>query len=196
MGSTIVGPPLETRTRLNLGSGRKYDPNAINLDVTPDTNPDVVHNLDQFPWPFPDGRFDYLEMRDVLEHLSDTVRVMEEIHRVCRPGATVLIIVPHFSSNGAYADPTHKRFFAAGTFEYFTADHPNNFYTKVRFKILESRIVFRPTLGNKLVWRLANRFSETYEKAWAWLFPAWFLSVVLRVEKPGTASPVNSAIPS
>jgi ubiquinone/menaquinone biosynthesis C-methylase UbiE len=175
--------PLEARRILNLGSGRKYDPNAVNLDVTPDTDPDVVHDLNQLPWPFPDNRFDRIEMLDVLEHLGDTVRVMEEIHRVCRPEAIVHIVVPHFSSDGAYADPTHKRVFAAGTFGYFTKDHPNNFYTKVRFAIERCQIVFRPTLGNKIVWRLANRFIVAYERAWAWIFPAWFLSVVLRVEK-------------
>jgi SAM-dependent methyltransferase len=179
---------LEARTTLNLGSGRRYDPAAVNLDVTSATDPDVVHDLNQFPWPFPDNRFDHVEMRDVLEHLDDTVRVLEEIHRVCRPGATVLIIVPHFSSNGAFADPTHKRFFAAGTFQYFTAHHPNNFYTPVRFHIAESRIVFRPTLLNKLIWRLANRFPDAYENGWAWRFPAWFLSVLLRIEKPTTAA--------
>jgi SAM-dependent methyltransferase len=174
---------LDSRTRLNLGSGRKYDPTAVNLDVTPDTQPDVVHDLNRFPWPFPNDRFDHLAMHDVLEHLDDTVRVLEEIHRVCRPGAKVHIVVPHFSSDGAFADPTHKRFFAAGTFGYFTAGHPNNFYTKARFGIEESRIVFRPTLMNKIVWRLANWFPKHYEQAWAWLFPAWFLSVVLRVDK-------------
>ena len=174
---------LDSRTRLNLGSGRRYDPAAINLDVTDATNPDVVHDLNQFPWPFADNRFEHVEMRDVLEHLDDTVRVLEEIHRICRPGGTALIIVPHFSSNGAFSDPTHKTFFAAGTFRYFTENHPNNFYTQVRFQIDESLIVFRPTLLNKLVWRLANRFPDIYENAWAWRFPAWFISVTLQVNK-------------
>jgi ubiquinone/menaquinone biosynthesis C-methylase UbiE len=177
------GPPLDARTRLNLGSGRKYDPQAVNLDVTPDTSPDVVHNLNQFPWPFPDNRFDQVEMRDVLEHLDDTIRVLEELHRICRPGAAVHIVVPHFSSNGAFTDPTHKRFFALASFDYVTDGHPNNFYTRARFRTEAGQIVFRPSLLNKVVWRLANRFPTTYEEKWAWVFPAWFISVVLRVTK-------------
>jgi SAM-dependent methyltransferase len=180
-----VRPP-DRRTRLNLGSGRRYDPAAVNLDVTPVTGPDVVHDLNRFPWPFPDDRFDEVVMRDVLEHLDDTIRVLEEIHRVCRPGAAVEIIVPHFSSNGAFTDPTHKRFFALATFDYVTAGHPNNFYTAARFRREQARIVFRPTLTNKLVWRLANRFPVAYENAWAWVFPAWFVHVVLRAEKGTT----------
>lgn len=171
------------RPRLNLGSGLRYDPDAVNLDITPDTNPDVVHDLDQFPWPFEDDRFDEVSMRDVLEHLEDTIRVLEEIHRICRADALVHIIVPHYSSNGAYTDPTHKQFFSLGTFDYVTDGHPCNFYTKVRYRVEESRIVFRRSLLNKLVWRLANRFPVSYENRWAWTFPAWFLSVKLRVTK-------------
>ncbi len=180
---TFVAAPPMTRTRLNLGSGRRYDPAALNVDVTPDTSPDLVFDLNRRPWPLPDDRFEEVEMRDVLEHLDDTIGTLEEIHRVCRPGARVHIIVPHFSSNGAFADPTHKRFFALATFDYVTADHPNNFYTRVRFARESSLLVFRPTLLNKLIGRLANRLPVGYETTWAWIFPAWFISVILRVEK-------------
>jgi SAM-dependent methyltransferase len=179
--------PLDRRTRLHLGSGRKYDPTAVNVDLTPDTSPDVVHDLDVRPWPFPNDRFDSVAMYDVLEHLDDTLGTLEEIHRVCRDGATVHIIVPHFSSNGAYTDPTHRRFFAARTFDYLTEGHPLSFYTRVRYRREEVRIVFRPSLLNRIVWRLANRWVEGYENSWAWMFPAWFVSATLRVVKAGTA---------
>jgi SAM-dependent methyltransferase len=122
-------------------------------------------------------------MRDVLEHVDDTLATMEEIHRVCAPGAKVHIIVPHFSSNGAFTDPTHKRFFSALTFDYFTDGHPQNFYTRCRFADVTATLVFRPTLLNKLVWRLANRHIEAYENRFAWIFPAWFISAALVVKK-------------
>ncbi len=184
---------LAARTRLNLGSGRRYDPTAVNLDVTPDTGPDLVHDLNRRPWPFPDNRFDVVVMWDVLEHLDDTLGALEEIHRVCRPGGTAEIIVPHFSSNGAFTDPTHKRFFALATFDYVTAGHPNNFYTHVRFRRDRGQIVFRPTLLNKLVWRIANRSPVAYENGWAWVFPAWFIAVTLRADKGETVGPLPPA---
>jgi SAM-dependent methyltransferase len=181
---TLSPAVLDSRVRLNLGSGRRYEPSAVNVDVTPDTQPDVVHDLNRRPWPFADDRFDEVEMRDVLEHLDDTISTLEEIHRVCRPGALVHIIVPHYSSNGAFTDPTHKRFFALASFDYLTAGHPNNFYTRARFSRVGGSLVFRPGLLNKVVWRLANRFPVAYEERWAWMFPAWFISISLRVEKP------------
>ena len=43
--------------------------------------------------------------------------------------------------------------------------------------------MFYPTLVNKLTWRIANRYPEAYERRWAWIFPAWFLSIDLEVLK-------------
>jgi SAM-dependent methyltransferase len=170
---------LTGRTRLHLGCGLRYDPEAVNVDMVPLEKVDVLHNLNEIPWPFPDNRFESVEMRDVLEHLDSTLTVLEEIHRVCKPGARVHIIVPHFSSNGAYTDLTHRRFFAALTFDYLTEGHPQAFYTTCRFSIENRQIVFRPTLLNKVVWRFANRYPQLYEERWAWMFPAWFISLDL-----------------
>jgi hypothetical protein len=36
---------------------------------------------------------------------------------------------------------------------------------------------------NKLVWRLARRAPAAYERRYAWMFPAWFLSFELVVIK-------------
>ena len=35
----------------------------------------------------------------------------------------------------------------------------------------------------KLIWRIANRYPQAFERRWAWLFPAWLLSVELEVIK-------------
>ena len=169
---------------LNLGSGRKFREDAVNLDITTRTGPDVVHNLNERPWPFPDDRFDAVIASDVIEHLEDVAATMSELHRVCAAGARLYINVPHFSSDGAFTDPTHRHYFGAFTFDYFTEGHPQDFYTTARFVNRSTRIIFRPTLVNKAVWRLAERFPRAWEQRWAWIFPAWFLAVELEVVKP------------
>jgi SAM-dependent methyltransferase len=169
--------------RLHLGSGKKYMPGATNVDLTSGTNPDVVHDLNVFPWPFASSSFDEVHAYDVIEHLADVLKTMEEIHRVARPGGTLNLHVPHFSSDGAFTDPTHRQYFGARTFDYMTEGHPNAFYTHARFRVLERQIVFRPTFTNKLVHRLANRLPEAWEERWAWIFPAWFLFFRLEVVK-------------
>ena len=168
---------------LNLGCGRKHRAGAVNLDRTPASNPDVVHDLDVRPWPFADSRFDKVYAFDVIEHLADVVAAMEELHRVCRDGASIEITVPHFSSGNAFTDPTHRHFFSRFSFDYFDASHEFGFYSKARFRVVRSNLIFTPTLLNRVVSRLANCYPHKYEARWAWMFPAWFVSVELKVVK-------------
>lgn len=174
---------LANRDILNLGCGAKHRPDAVNLDVTPDSDPDVVHDLNIVPWPFADNRFDRVLAFDVIEHLEDVLAAMEEVHRVCRPGARIEISVPHYSSGNAFIDPTHRHYFSQQSFHYFTESSRFPFYTRARFGLVRSRIIFYPGLINRIVNRMANRWPERYERRWAWMFPAWFLSVELEVFK-------------
>ena len=180
-----TGRPLSGGGVLNLGCGRRRVEGAVNVDVTAETAPDVVHDLDVRPWPFPDDRFDEVLAHDVVEHLAETVATLEEIHRVCRHGARVKITVPHFSCANAFTDPTHRHYFGRFSFGYATEGHELSFYTRARFVERSCQIIFHPTVLNKLVWRLANRYPAEYERRWAWLFPAWFMSVELEVVKGG-----------
>jgi SAM-dependent methyltransferase len=171
------------KTALNLGNGKKRIEDAVNLDITAETNPDVVHDLNQRPWPFANDAFEKVFAYDVIEHLENIPATMEEIQRICRPGAIVRITVPHFSSANAFTDPTHRHFFSKFSMDYFTTGHPTEFYSQARFLVRAAQIQFYPTLVNKLVHRLANRFPEKYEQRWAWIFPAWFMFYELEVVK-------------
>jgi hypothetical protein len=184
---TPLPPHLADRTVLHLGSGRKYDPAAVNVDLAASTTPDIVHDLDVVPWPLPDGHFREVRAFDVVEHLDDVVAVMEEVHRVCAPEAVVRITVPHFSCANAFTDITHRHYFSAASFNYFTGDNEFTFYTDRKFRKVRAEIVFAPTLMNKVIWRLARRWPAEYERRWAWVFPAWFLSFELQTVKPGEA---------
>jgi SAM-dependent methyltransferase len=168
---------------LNLGSGRRKMDGAVNLDISDKVEADLVHDLTVMPWPLPSDAFGEVHAQDVVEHLDNTLAVMEEIHRVCRDGARVHITVPHFSSANAYTDPTHRRLFSYFSFDYFDADHAFGFYSAARFKRARAQIVFYPSVVNKLVHRAANRWPLAYERRWAWIFPAWFLSIELDVIK-------------
>lgn len=159
------------KTALNLGNGKKRIEDAVNLDITAETNPDVVHDLNQRPWPFANDAFEKVSAYDVIEHLENIPATMEEIQRICRPGAIVHITVPHFSSANAFTDPTHRHFFSKFSMDYFTTGHPTEFYSQARFLVRSAQIQFYPTLMNKLVRRFANRFPDKYEQRWAWIFP-------------------------
>ena len=182
---TPLPPQLAERRILHLGAGRKYRPDAVNVDVVAATGPDLLYNLDVRPWPLPDGHFREILAYDVIEHLDDVVRSMEEVHRVSEDGAVVKITVPHFSCANAFTDITHRHYFSAASFNYFTGDNEFDFYTDRRYRKQAAKIVFQPTMANHVVLRLANRFPAAYERRWAWMFPAWFLYFELVVVKDG-----------
>lgn len=179
----LPAPATPQSRVLNLGCGRKHVAGALNVDVTEATSPDVMHDLNRRPWPFPDDHFEEVLAYDVVEHLNDVMATFEEIHRVCRDGARVRVTVPHFSSSNAYTDPTHRHFFGYFTLDCFTEADERSFYTRARFLLRHRQLIFWPTLLNKAVWRLANRYPMSYELRWAWIFPALFLSIELEVVK-------------
>jgi len=99
------------------------------------TGVDVVCDFSRRPWPFKDDAFDEVIAVHVLEHLPDTLRTMEELHRVTCGGAMIMIEVPHYKHANAYRDPTHVRFFAETSFDYFGKDD-RSYYTQARFDIV------------------------------------------------------------
>jgi len=176
------------RRILNLGCGSKPLAGATNVDRSPSVRPDVVHDLDQTPWPFEASSFDEVVGYDVVEHVADVVRFMEEVHRVSAPGAMTRLTVPHFSCANTWRDPTHRHAFAYGTLDYFGEGHELAFYSSARFEKVTTRIIFRESQLNRVVSRLANRWPEPYEDRWCWVFPAWFLYYELRAVKSGETS--------
>ena len=45
--------------------------------------------------PFPDGNFDFIQCMEVLEHLHHPEKALAEFRRVARPGARLVLTVPH-----------------------------------------------------------------------------------------------------
>jgi hypothetical protein len=178
---------ISSAERLNLGCGNRHLPNAVNLDASDRVGADVVHDLNCIPWPFADNAFAEVHAYDVIEHLRDVVQTLEEIHRICRHGAAVHVTVPHFSSANAFTDVTHRHWFAWRSFDpfidSFNGEEALRHYSHVTFRRASAQIFFHPSLVNKLVWRCANRWPTAYEQRWAWMFPAWFMSVKLDVLK-------------
>ncbi len=169
---------------LDLGCGNKLrSKDILRVDINPSLRPDILHDLNSFPYPLAQGEFEVIYCTDVLEHLDNIVKVMEEIYRIAKPFAIVHITVPHFSCSNSYTDPTHKHFFGLFSFDYFTGENQWNFYTKAKFRKKKIQLIFFPTPWNKIIWRLANRYPIFYERYLTWVFPAWFMSIELEAIK-------------
>ena len=170
---------------LDLGCGTKRRPGTIGVDFSDRYNPDVVHDLNIFPYPFPDNFADKVYLDNVLEHLDSPLRVMEEVYRITKPGGEVTVIVPYFRSPWAFIDPTHKTFYTVDSFSYYDPAHDickRYDYTSARFAVVKK--VFNEELKNTLFKRLlvkfANRYPNRYENHLSSLFALDDLSFHLR----------------
>src|SRR5206468_3955573 len=106
---------------------------------------------------------------DVIEHLHDIVRAMQEMHRVAKNGARVYIATPHYSCSNSYTDPTHIHHLGIFSFDYFTGENQWDFYTQDKFKKTRSRLHFYGRYKNLHISWIANRFPRFYEEHLAWI---------------------------
>lgn len=193
---------MEQVKRLNLGCGKdlkkreyiirfNYKPYTlegrdewVELDCLNLPGVDVVHDLEK-PLPFKKNYFSEVYASHILEHIKNFIQLMEEIHRVCKPGAIIKIKVPYFASASAFQDPTHVRFFTLKTFNYFLPKNENNFITKARFKILRKKIKWtrKNWIINKPLEWLVNSLQRGYERFFCFIIPFQELELELEVIK-------------
>ncbi len=174
---------MKEAKKLNLGCGRQLRADCLNVDRLAGVGPDLVWDLDQHPYPLPDGAFEHIYALDVVEHLADIQGFVEEAHRLLAPGGILEITTPHFSAANSFTDPTHRHHLGYSSFDYFTDESTWNFYSTARFRVRERFIAFRPGRLRKYFARWANRHPATYEGHWAWIVPAWFLLFRLEAVK-------------
>lgn len=87
----------------------------VTIDHDPNCGADILHDLEQTPWPLDDDRFDEVHAYEVLEHLgrqgdySAFFAHFGEIYRILKPGGTVFATCPSWQSIWAWGDPSHTR---------------------------------------------------------------------------------------
>jgi ubiquinone/menaquinone biosynthesis C-methylase UbiE len=74
---------------------------------------DWVRRGDLQALPYPDETFDLVLLNEVLEHIPDDAAALAEVHRVMKPGATLIVFSPNrlypFESHGVYSRRSDAR---------------------------------------------------------------------------------------
>ncbi len=131
--STVTDQPTHP-TILNIGSGKDWKAECLNLDISDEWDPDIIFDLnEELPesgvafstqrfgdMKFVDGVFDLIICNDVLEHLPQLATAMSTCVRILKPGGVFRINVPYDLSWGAWQDPTHVRAFNERSWLYYT----------------------------------------------------------------------------
>ena len=134
------------------------------------------------PLPFAEEAFDYVTYLDVIEHHPHSPkRVLEEIHRVLKPGGCIIVSTPNQASlynrltllaGGSISDPFHYFFETAAQMTPYPGHHREYVRSELRsaladsgFRVLECRVMdddVRPALS--LAGRDAN--ANPLRKLW------------------------------
>jgi hypothetical protein len=140
--------------RLNLGCGMNRLDGYVNVDRHGE--PDLRHDLEVFPWPWPDDSVSEILLKHVMEHLGRDpivyLEIMKELYRVCQDGATIQVVVPHHRHEHFFNDPTHVRAVTADGMNLFSqrlnrhwiaqgfSHSPLGIYLGIDFELIEMKL--------------------------------------------------------
>ncbi len=186
-------------TKLDIGCGRNKIDGATGMDGVGLPGVDIVHELNDFPWPIKNNVFDEIHCNHVLEHIDDVVRTMQEIYRISKNQAKIHIKVPHAScSKTVWTDPTHKRGFTCRTFlDYFSKDSKFGYYSNVNFLLISQKMnycLYNGSRDTKIprwwqsIWNYFGNLSFSTQEIFERIFANWIggfeeLEVELEVRK-------------
>lgn len=104
--------------RINLGCGHDIKDGWINIDSQENEGVDQVINLDQskLNLPFDDNSVTEIYASHFLEHIHNILPLMQELYRIAAPNCLFTAKTPHASSDDAFGDPTHCRFFVVDSY--------------------------------------------------------------------------------
>ena len=171
---------------LDIGCGKSKVQGAVGVDFKAYLGVDVVHDLNNFPYPFDEGEFDKIYIFDTLFLLDDPLKVMEEVYRICKSGGDVVVMQPYFRSVWNYVDPWVKNFATVHSFAFYDPDDPicsRYEYSSARF--YTTRIIFNEGLRNRrwltrIVTAVANKYPRQYEIYLSHFYPLATISYYLK----------------
>jgi SAM-dependent methyltransferase len=143
MYTQYVIPMAETWARreklalIDLGGGFSKPEGYTSLDVH---DADILCGLEQ-GIPLPDNSVGVVRAYDVLEHLHDSVAIMNEIYRVLAPGGWLLASVPSTDGRGAFQAPDHVTFWNENSFSYYTDPAFAHYVRRITCKFQASRVI-------------------------------------------------------
>jgi SAM-dependent methyltransferase len=142
------------------------------VDIREDLESKILcANLATQPIPCQTDHFDYCTAFDVIEHIprilpaSDGgthfpfIELMNEVHRVLKPGGLFLHQTPAFPCKQAFQDPTHVNIVTEDTFPYYFCE-PNLYATKIGYGF-------------------NGRFELVYQ---GWIDTAWIVGILKAIK--------------
>jgi len=148
---------------------------------------DIVHDLNNLPYPFKSESFDLIIMNHVIEHVINIPNVLVELNRILKPNGKIWITTPHYTDVNSYTDCTHIYHLTSQSFNRFTQPSLENIFTQefcyICLKSFGRRFGYENFLNNNCERPEINKRLVKWEKFKSHLFRGDEMRFVLRKNK-------------
>lgn len=112
--------------KLDVGCSSNKQRGWVGMDIRKCKGVDIIHDVQEFPWPIPSNSCFTVLMSHLYEHIEpkNRIKLIDEVWRVLKPGGQLLLSAPYATSTGAFQDPTHYPCPNEATFTYFDPQYP------------------------------------------------------------------------
>ena len=167
--------------KLNIGCGNKRKEGFTGVDKFPCEAVDILADIND-RLPFEVDMVEEIWLDNVIEHVADIPHLMHEMHRICKHGAIISIITPHYTSPSSWRDPTHLHHLS-----YFSMDHFEKtgvaHYTGGGYRVASRKLSFSGGVMGLLGRLIFSLSPKQYEAKWCFIFRAGTLRFELEVLK-------------
>ena len=180
---------------LDVGCGSSKIEGTIGMDHLDLPGVDIIHDLNDIPWPFESESVSKIIFCHSISHLNDISAIMIECNRILCEGGHLEILAPHYSSDNFNTDPTHKMSIGHRSMNYFIKESnfgysyiPQEYLFRlvsVDLSYRECQTSWRPRLKFNFLKiigleKILNLFPRIYERFFCWIFPISEVYFVLK----------------
>jgi SAM-dependent methyltransferase len=126
--------------KISLGSGRQKAFGYLSADLAGVYQPDIVIDLNE-NWQMPKDWFINIMAENIIEHVVDVPKFINQCHDCLIEGGELKIIVPYWAGRCATGDPTHIHFFNLDSLNAWTCWHDRYIHLNQRRRFQQISVV-------------------------------------------------------
>ena len=142
---------------LDLGGAHNSAPGFTSVDLH---DADITGDIFDVFGNMEDNSVGVIRAFDFIEHISDKIRLWNEMYRVLADGGMILSMTPSTDGRGAFQDPTHIAYYNQNSFWYLIDENYRRYVPELKVNFQSSRLMtFFPSAfhqNNNIPYVLAN----------------------------------------
>jgi hypothetical protein len=158
--------------KLNLGCGADIRKGYVNQDFTSFKGVDDVFNFNKYPWKYKDNQFEEIRIINCVHCANNLVDFMNEVWRIAKPNAKIIIQVQYFLSTESANDPYTKIGINFNSFNIFLHSDKSYYSHNAKFNIIKRKWIFSDNKYLRWLSFFPNLLPKFYGRFLYFYFPS------------------------